>query len=57
MCWEGCGEKGTPGQRWWECIIYYISYKNMKFLPFAITWMDLESIMLFEITQRKTNTV
>ena len=26
-------------------------------LPFAATWMDLEGIMLSEITQRKTNTV
>ena len=24
-------------------------------LPFSTTWMDLESIMLSEISQRKTN--
>ena len=33
---------------------YYLAIK--KTLPFAITWMDLESIMLSEISQRKTNT-
>ena len=26
-------------------------------MPFATTWMDLEGIMLSEISQRKTNTV
>ena len=26
-------------------------------LPFTATWMDLENIMLSEISQRKTNTV
>ena len=26
-------------------------------LPFAIAWVDLEGIMLREISQRKTNTV
>ena len=30
----------------------------MKILPFAVTWMDLEHIMLSEISQtRQTNTV
>ena len=28
-----------------------------KILPLAATWMDLEGIMLSEVTQRKTNTV
>ena len=26
-------------------------------MPFAATWMDLEGIMLSEISQKKTNTV
>ena len=29
----------------------------MKFLPFAATWMEIESNMLSKISQRKTNTV
>ena len=28
-----------------------------KILQFATTWIDLESIMLSEISQRKTNTI
>ena len=31
--------------------------KKYKILPFATTWMDLEGIMLSEISQRKTNTI
>ena len=34
-----------------------LSHKKNKILPFAATWMDLEGIMLSEISQRKTNTV
>ena len=40
--------------------IYTMDYsviKENKILPFATMWMDLESIMLSEISQRKTNTV
>ena len=41
--------------------IYTIEYpsaiKKNDILPFATTWMDLEDIMLSEISQRKTNTV
>ena len=35
---------------------YYSAIKN-EILPFVTTWMDLESIMLSEISQRKTNTI
>ena len=35
---------------------YYSTIKN-EILPFAITWMELESIILSEISQRKTNTL
>ena len=30
---------------------YYAAIKNKEFLPFAAAWMDLESIMLSEISQ------
>lgn len=30
---------------------YYSSIKNEEILPFATTWMELESIMLREISQ------
>ena len=35
---------------------YYSAVKNEKLL-FAATWMDLEGIMLSEISQRRTHTV
>ena len=31
--------------------------RKKETLPFVMTWMDLEGIMLSEISQRKTNTV
>ena len=36
---------------------YYSAVIKNEILPFATTWMDLEGIMLSEISQRKTNTV
>ena len=30
---------------------YYLAIKKNEILPFAITWMELESIMLSEISQ------
>ena len=36
---------------------YYSAIKKNEILPFAITWMDLEDIMLSEISQRKTHTI
>ena len=34
---------------------YYLVIKKNEMLPFATTWMELEGIMLSEISQRKTN--
>ena len=34
---------------------YYSAIKKNEILPFATTWMELEGIMLSEISQRKTN--
>ena len=36
---------------------YYLALKKNEILPFAATRMDLEGIILNEITQRKTNAV
>ena len=35
---------------------HYSSITKKEILPFATTWMDLEGVMLSEISQRKTNT-
>ena len=32
---------------------YYSAIKKNETLPFAITWMHLEGVMLSEISQRK----
>ena len=34
---------------------YYLAIKKNEILPFATTLMELEGIMLSEISQRKTN--
>ena len=36
---------------------YYLAIKNNGILPSVATWMDLEGIMLSEMSQRKTNTL
>ena len=42
---------------WYICITEYYSAIKNEILLFAITWMDLEGIMLSKISQRKTNIV
>ena len=34
---------------------YYSAIKEGEIMPFAATWMDLEIIILCEVSQRKTN--
>ena len=36
---------------------YFSAIKKNEILPFATTWMELEAIMLSEISQRKANTI
>ena len=36
---------------------YYSAAKKKEILPFATAWMDLESIILSEISQRNTSTI
>ena len=40
------------------CVMeYYSAIKKNKILPFVTTWMDLEGIMLSEISHRTKNAV
>ena len=34
---------------------YYSSIKKNKIIPFAATWTDLDTVILSEGSQRKTN--
>ena len=36
---------------------YYSAIKKNEILPFATTWMELEGIMLSEISKRKTKII
>ena len=36
---------------------YYSSIKKNKIMPFAATWMELETLILSEISQKETNTI
>ena len=36
---------------------YYLARKKKEILPFAMAWMELESIMLSETSQSETNTI
>ena len=38
-------------------IEYYSAVKNNEILPFEVPWMDLEMIILSEVSQRKTNII
>ena len=43
---------------WYICTMeYYSAIKKTEILPFATTWMELEGIMLSEISQRKTKII
>ena len=36
---------------------YYSAIKRNEIMPFAATWMDLEVIILSEVSQTKTNVI
>ena len=42
---------------WYIYIQWSITWQSNEMLPFATMWMELEGIMLSEISQRKTNII
>ena len=36
---------------------YYSAIKENNIMPFAATWMELETLILSEVRNRKTNTI
>ena len=36
---------------------YYSAIKKNKIMPFAVTWMDLEIVILGEVSQTQTNMI
>ena len=45
-------------KKWCICTMeYYSATERNEIMPFVATWIDLEIIMLSEVSQLKTNTI
>ena len=44
-------------RRYTQTMEYYSAIKNDEITPLAATWMDLEIIILSEVSQRKTDMI
>ena len=50
-------DEWTKKMRCVRTMEYHSAMKKKEILPFATTWMELEGMMLSEMSQRKTNTI
>ena len=41
----------------WNAVEYYSAIRKNEIMRFAETWVDLEIIILSEVSQRKTNVI
>ena len=44
-------------KKMWYIMEYYSDIKKNKIMPFAATWVELETLILSEVRKRKTNTI
>ena len=49
--------KWIKKMRYMYTVKYYSAIKENTIMPFAAIWMELETFILTEVTQRKTNTI
>ena len=54
-----CPWTGEQMKKMWYIytVEYYSAIKNNEIMPFAATWMDLEIVILSEVSQTKTNII
>ena len=54
-----CPLTGEWIKKMWDIytMVYYSALKKNEIMPFAATWMDLEIIILSEVSPKKINTI
>ena len=55
----GCPSTDEWSKKMWyiHTMEYYSAITQNKIMPFAATWVELETLILSEVSQKKTNTI